>query len=62
MPRISARRKTGIVTPIAVLAPFDKPVAFTGGMAELGVPVVFGVVAADGILFDDEDDRLLVVG
>jgi hypothetical protein len=62
MPRISAKRKTGIVTPIAVLAPFDKPVAFTGGVAELGVPVVFGVLVADGILFDDEDDRLLVVG
>jgi hypothetical protein len=54
--------KTGIVTPIAALAPFDKPVAFTSGMVELGVPVVLGVLAADGILFDDEDDRLLVVG
>ena len=50
------------MTPIAALAPFDKPVAFTGGTVELGVPVVLGVLVADGTLFDDEDDRLLVVG
>jgi hypothetical protein len=61
IPRISARRKTGIVTPIAVLAPVDKPVAAIGGAVELGVPVVLGVLVADGMLFDDEDEMLVVV-
>jgi hypothetical protein len=49
------------VTPTAALAPFDKPVAFTGFTVELGVPVVLGVLVADGILFNDEGDRLVVV-
>jgi len=49
------------VTPIAALAPVDKPVAGIGGAVELGVPVVLRVLVVDGMLFDDEDEMLVVV-
>jgi len=61
MPRISVRKKTGIMTPITVLALFNKPITFISNIVELGILVVFRVVIANSILFNDEDNKLLVI-
>jgi hypothetical protein len=61
MPRISVRKKTGIITLITILALFNKPITFTSNIVELGILVVFRVVIANSILFNNEDNKLLVI-
>ena len=61
MPRISVRKKTGIITLITNLALFNKPITFTSNIVELGILVVFRVVIANSILFNNEDNKLLVI-
>jgi hypothetical protein len=61
MPRISIRKKTGIITLITILALFNKPITFTSNIVELGILVVFRVVIANSILFNNEDNKLLVI-
>ena len=61
MPRISVRKKTRIMTPITILTLFNKPITFISDIVELGILVVFRVVIANSILFNDEDNKLLVI-
>jgi hypothetical protein len=61
MLRISVRKKTRIITPITVLALFNKPITFISDIIELGILVVFRVVIANSILFNDKDNKLLII-